>query len=201
MSIELYTELEQLYYKRKEDKRKLEEEIWKLEAKIYVPKEAKETSKPSKDRKSSRSREKTPISKINPRAISDQETYIGRFIWPRGETNSTLSESSHFFSLGKRSQDHGRINKANTTIKVYANKHSNFSFKVNDSLSIIWYKPRRRFVLRCPLYFKTEIHLHKIQPLGNYDPALNPVTKLSLRLPRITILDQNGILFLFQPVM
>jgi len=46
-----------------------------------------------------------------------------------------------------------------------------------------------------------EIHLHKIQPLGNYDPALNPVTPLSLRLPGITILDQNGILFLFQPTL
>jgi len=44
-----------------------------------------------------------------------------------------------------------------------------------------------------------ETLLHKIQPLGNYDPALNPETKLSLRLPGITILDQNGILFLFQP--
>jgi len=46
-----------------------------------------------------------------------------------------------------------------------------------------------------------EIHLHKIQPLGNYDPALNPVTKLSLRLPGVTTLDQNGILFLFQPTL
>jgi len=79
--------------------------------------------------------------------------------------------------------------------------NSNFSFKVNDSSSIIWDKPRRRFVLRCPLYFKMEIHLQKIQPLGNCDPALNPVTKLSLRLPGITILDQNGILFLFQPTL
>ena len=46
-----------------------------------------------------------------------------------------------------------------------------------------------------------EIHLHKIQLLSNYDPTLNPVTKLSLRLPGITILDQNGILFLFQPTL
>jgi len=46
-----------------------------------------------------------------------------------------------------------------------------------------------------------KIHLHKIQPLGNYDPALNPATKLSLRLPGITILDQNGIFFLFQPTL
>jgi len=43
-----------------------------------------------------------------------------------------------------------------------------------------------------------ETLLHKIQPAGNYDPTLNPETKLSLRLPGITILDQNGILFLFQ---
>ena len=45
-----------------------------------------------------------------------------------------------------------------------------------------------------------ETLLHKIQPVGNYDPGLNPETKLSLRLPGITILDQNGNLFLFQPI-
>jgi len=110
-------------------------------------------------------------------------------------------QRAHTSSSGKRSQDQGSINKVYTTIKVYVSKHSNFSFKINDSLSIIWDKPRRRFVSRCPVYFKMEIHLHKIQPLGNYDPALNPVTPLSLRLPGITILDQNGILFLFQPTL
>jgi len=51
MIAELYTDLEQLYYRRKEDIRKLEEAIRKLEAKLYIPKEAKETSEPSKDRK------------------------------------------------------------------------------------------------------------------------------------------------------
>jgi len=54
MITELYTDLEQLYYRKKEDKRKLEVEIRKLEAKIYIPKETNETSEPSKDRKSYR---------------------------------------------------------------------------------------------------------------------------------------------------
>jgi len=44
-----------------------------------------------------------------------------------------------------------------------------------------------------------EILLHKIQPVANYDPTLNSGTKLSLRLPGITILEQNEILFFFQP--
>jgi len=44
-----------------------------------------------------------------------------------------------------------------------------------------------------------ETLLHKIQPVGEYDPTLNPGTRLSLRLPGITILDQNEILLFFQP--
>jgi len=60
MSTEFYTDLEQLYYRKKEDKRKLEEEIRKLEAKIYIPNEANETSELSKDRKPSRELRKHP---------------------------------------------------------------------------------------------------------------------------------------------
>ena len=54
MSTERHTDLEQQYYGKKEDIRRLEEEVRKLEAKIYIPKEANGTSEPSKDRKSSR---------------------------------------------------------------------------------------------------------------------------------------------------
>ena len=97
------------------------------------------------------------------------------------------------------SQDQGSINKAYTIEKVYASKHSNFSFKIKDLLSIIWDKSQRSFVLRCPYHFKMEILLHKIQPADNYDPTLKPKTNLSLRLPGITILDKKGILFLFLP--
>jgi len=198
MSTERNTDLEQQYYEKKEDIRRLEEEIRKLEAKIYIPKKANETSEPSKDRKSSpelrkhpyqkSTREPFPIKKYTPVASYDHE-----------ERQIRHSQKAHTSSSGKRSQDQGGINKVYTTIKVYASKHSNLSFKINDSLFIIWDKSTRRFVLRCPLYFKMETLLHKIQPVGNYNPALTPETKLSLRLPGITILDQNGILFLFQP--
>ena len=101
MIAELYTDLEQLYYRRKEDIRKLEEAIRKLEAKLYIPKEAKETSEPSKDRKLYWELRKHPYQRST-QELSDQETYTSRFIRPRGETNSTLPESSHFFFLLKK---------------------------------------------------------------------------------------------------
>jgi len=200
MIIELYTELEQLYYRRKENKWKLEEEIRKLEAKIYIPKEANETSEPSKDRKSSREQRKHPYQRSS-REPSPIKKYISAASYDREERQIRHFQKAHTSSSGKRSQGQESVNKVYTTIKVFVSKHSNFLFKINDSLSIIWDKPRRRFVLRCPLYFKMEIHLHRIQPLRNYDPTLNPITKLSLRLSGITILDQNGILFLFQPTL
>jgi len=98
-------------------------------------------------------------------------------------------------------QNQGSIDKDSTTVKVYASKHSNFSFKINESLSIRWDKLNRSFVLRCPYHFKMEIYLHEIKQLGNHDAALDPGTQLFLRLLGITILDQNGILFLFQPTL
>jgi len=133
MITELYTDLEQLDYRRKEDKRKLEEEIRKLEEKIYIPKETNETSKPSKDRKSYREQRKDPYQRSTKEPSPINKTYTGLFIRPRGETNSTLAESSHSFSqkkiprsgkLTKRSQDQGSINKAYTTIKVYVRLRS-----------------------------------------------------------------------------
>ena len=78
MSIELYAELEQLYHRRKEDKRKLEEEIRKLEVKIYIPNEVNETSEPSKDRKSSRALRKHPYQRST-REPSPIKKYI---YWP-----------------------------------------------------------------------------------------------------------------------
>jgi len=189
MSTECYTDLEQQYYGKKEDMWRLEEDLRKIEAKIYIAKEANETSESSKDRKPSwelrkhlyrkSTRELSPIKKYIPTASYDHE-----------ERQIRHSQKAHTTSFsGKRSQDQGSINKAYTTIKVYASKHSNFSFKINDLLSIISDTSRRRFVLRCPLYFKMETLLHKIQPAGNYDPTLNPETKLSLQLPGITILN------------
>jgi len=196
MNSERSTGWERQYYKTKKEIRKHEEEIRKLETKIYIPKDTVEISK---DRKSSwelrkhpyqrSTRELSPIKRYTPPASHDHE-----------ERQSRHSLKAHTSSSSeKRSQDQGSINKAYTTFKVYASKHSNFSFKINDPLSIIWDKPRRRFVLRCPLYFRMEILLHKIHPVGNYDPTLNSGTKLSLRLPGITILEQNEILFFFQP--
>ena len=46
-----------------------------------------------------------------------------------------------------------------------------------------------------------EISLHKIQHLANEGPTLESQTKLSFRLPGITILKQNGILLQFQPTL
>ena len=46
-----------------------------------------------------------------------------------------------------------------------------------------------------------EISLHKIKHLTNEGPTLESQTKLSLRLPGITILEQIGILFQFQPTL
>ena len=46
-----------------------------------------------------------------------------------------------------------------------------------------------------------EISLHKMKHLANEGPTLDSQTKLSWRLPGITILEQNGILFQFQPTL
>jgi len=54
MSTERHADLKQQCYEQREVIRRLEEEIRKLEKKIYTPKEANETSEPSKDKKSSR---------------------------------------------------------------------------------------------------------------------------------------------------
>ena len=54
MSTERHADLKKQCYKKREDIRRLEEEIRKLEEKIYTPKEANETSEPSKDKKLSR---------------------------------------------------------------------------------------------------------------------------------------------------
>jgi len=43
--------------------------------------------------------------------------------------------------------------------------------------------------------------MHKIQDLADEGPTLESQTKLSLRLPGITILKQNGILLQFQPTL
>jgi len=96
------------------------------------------------------------------------------------------------------SPDQESINKAYPIETVYA-EHSKFSFKIKDPLSISWKKSQRRFLLRCPYYFKMETLLHKIQSADNYDPTLKPKTNLFLHLPRITILDKKGILFFFLP--
>ena len=180
MSNERSIDWEQQYYRTKEEIRKGKEKQRKLEAKIYILKDTAEMSKPSKDRKPSweirkhpyhrSTREPSPIKKYTPAALYDHE-----------ERQSRHSQKAHTSSSSeKRSQSQGSINKDYTTIKVYASKHSNFSFKINGPLSIIWDKSKRRFVLRCPLYFKMEILLHKTQPVGNYDPTLNSGTKLSL---------------------
>ena len=191
MSTERHADLKQHCYEKKEDIRRLEEEIRKLEAKIYIPKEASETSEPSKDRKLSRELRKHSYQRST-RETSPTKKYI--------PAASYDHEERQIRSSGNSSQGQGSINKVYTTIKIYASQNSNFSFKINDPLSIIWDKYRRRFVLRCPLYFKMETLWHKIEPADNYDPTLNPETKVPLRLPGITILDQNGILFLFLPV-
>jgi len=132
MSTELYIELEQLYYRRKEDKRKLEKEIRKLEVKIYIPKEANETSEPSKDRKSSRELRKHPYQRST-REPSPIKKYISAVSYDHEERQIRHFQKAHTSSSsGKRSQDQGSINKVYTTIKVYVSKHSNFSFKIND---------------------------------------------------------------------
>ena len=50
-----------------------------------------------------------------------------------------------------------------------------------------------------PFYFRMENLLHKMQIKGNCDLTINSGTKLFLRLPGITILDEKEILFFFQP--
>jgi len=71
-------------------------------------------------------------------ASYDYETRQSRYS-RKARTSSSSKEES---------QDQGSFNKAYTIEKVYANKHSNFSFKIKDPLSIIWDKCQRRFVLR-----------------------------------------------------
>ena len=45
-----------------------------------------------------------------------------------------------------------------------------------------------------------EISLHNVQHSANKDSTLDHKTKISLRLPGITIVEQNGILFQFLPM-
>jgi len=145
MSNERSTDLERQYYRTKEDIRKLEEDIQKMEAKIYIPKDATEMSKPSNDRKPSWELRKHPYQRST-RELSPIKKYILAAAYDHEERQIRHSQKAHTSSSsGKRSQDQGSINKAYTIIKVYGSKHSNFS------LFIIWDKSRRHFVLRCPL--------------------------------------------------
>jgi len=79
MNTERHADLQQQCYERKENIRRLEEEIRELEAKIDIPKEANETSEPIEDRKSSRElrkyllRETSPIQMYTPAASYDHE--------------------------------------------------------------------------------------------------------------------------------
>jgi len=194
MNTERHIDLQQQCYEKKENIQRLEEEIREIEAKINIPKEANKTPESPKNGKSSRElrkhllREISPIQMYTPASSYDHEERQNRHSW-KARTSSSSEEGS---------QDQESINKAYTIEKVYA-KHSKFSFKIKDPLSISWNKSQRRFVLRCPYYFDMETLLHKIQPADNYDPTLKLKTNLFLHLPGITILNKKGILFLFLP--
>ena len=126
MSTERHADLKQHCYEKREDIRRLEEEIRKLEEKICTPKEANETSEPSQDKKSSREPRKHTAREPSPIPATSYD-----------------HEAKQIRSSEKRSPDQGSIDKVYTTIKVYANQNSNFSFKISNPLSIIWDECRR----------------------------------------------------------
>jgi len=110
-----------------------------LREKAYLQKRDTEKSELSKDRKLSQELRKHPHQRLT-REQSPVKKYILAALYGHVE----------------RYQNQGSIDKDSTTVKVYASKHSNFSFKINDALAIRWDELNRRFVLRCPYHFKME---------------------------------------------
>jgi len=94
MNTKRHADLQQECYEKKENIRRLEEEIRELEAKIDIPKEANETSEPTEDRKSSREprkhllREISPIKMYIPAASYDHEK---RQSWHSRKTRTSSS--------------------------------------------------------------------------------------------------------------
>ena len=154
---------------------KLEEEIRELEAKIDTLTEIKEMPEPSEDRKS--------LPELRKQLLQEIQMYTPTTSYYQEDTQSRPSGEDCTLSSSKQeSQDQESSNKAYTVEKVCA-KHSNLSFTINNLLSVVWDKPRRRFILRCPYNFKMAKSLHKIK------------TKLFLQLPGITILVKRGSYF------
>jgi len=182
MNIERREDLQDQCRRTKENIQKFEE-IREFEAKIDSWAETQETSDLKEDRKSSQEERK--------QLLQETQMYTPTTSYNQKETQSRHSgEGRTFFTSEKRSAEQESIN----TINFHARRSSNFSCKIYDPLSIIWNSDSRCSVLRYPYLFKIEKDWHKIK-LSEKHPNPGHVT---LQLPGIQVLEQNGILFFFQ---
>ena len=155
MDSELRKFLESLLNSGEEEKRKIIEDIQQLEMEQQALKELNAMLDPKRGRKSFRITWKHPYQRpVQNSLISRKPAQIDPSLKDDKLLKKDIPESLEELSSSSGKRSHNKegpnIDKESTIIKIQANRDSHFSVSINGPLSIIWRKPNRCFVLRCP---------------------------------------------------